>query len=185
MATNAGLARIFGSDNDAIYLAPIGTVLPTTIDGPLNGAFEDVGWIHSDGITETLTGSVNKIRGHQGNGVVRTRMNEPGSQIGFTALETKEQTQSLRYHVKSSTTSGGVRRQERGAGQRVQVRSAVIDLFDSDDDTVAERFVIPRFEITANGDRVMAYADIAGFPFLGEIIGDYVHFSTDLEADQS
>ena len=173
MAVDSSNARIFGSDSDSIYLAPIGTTLPTTIDGPLDPAFEDAGWLHSDGITETFTGSKSEIRGHQGARVVRTRIDTPGTTISFHALESKAQTKSLRYDEKSVTVSGGVRKTTRGAGQKVSARVAVIDIFDADDITVKERHVIERFEITPDGDRVFANSDIAGFPFLGEIIGDY------------
>lgn len=182
MAVNSELARIWGSDNNSISLAPVGSTLPTDLTTALDAAFEDVGWIHSDGVTEALTGSAEKIRGWQGNGVVRTRMNEPGTTISFTALETKAQTQALRYHEKSFSTTAGVRTATRGAGQRISARAAVIDLFDSDDDEVRMRLVIPRLEITPNGDLVYANSDIAGYPFIGEIIGDYTALSTDLEA---
>jgi hypothetical protein len=183
MTVNADLARIFGSDFDAIHLAPFGATLPTALDGTLDAAFEDVGWLAEDGITETLTGSVERKRGHQGRGVVRTRMNEPGTQIAFVALESKAQTNSLRYHEKEvDTTTVGVRKATRGPGQRIQVRSAVIDLFDADDDEVKERIIIPRFEIAPNGDRTFVASDIAAYPFIGEIIGDYTHLMTDTEA---
>lgn len=182
MTVNSALARIYGSDSDAIHLAPYGTTLPTTIDGELDDAFEDVGWLNDEGLAETLSGSKTKMRGHQGNAVVRTRMNETGTEIGFTALETKAQTNALRYHEKSvDTTTAGVRKTTRGPGQLVSVRAAVIDLFDADDDDVKLRLVIPRFEIVANGDRTMTATDIAGYPFIGEIIGDYMTFETDLE----
>ena len=102
---NADLARIFGGDSDSIHLAPYGSTLPTTIDGELDEAFEDVGWLHSDGLSETLAGSKTKIRGHQGQNVVRTRMTEPGTEISFVALESKGQTQSLRYHEKDVDTA--------------------------------------------------------------------------------
>lgn len=173
MAVNSNLARIFGSDSDAIYLAPLGTPLPQSIDEPLNPAYEDVGWLHSDGITETFTGSKSEIRGHQGQRVVRTRIETPGTTIGFHALESKPQTKGLRYDEKSVSVTNGVRKVRRGAGQKVQARAAVVDVFDADDVTVKERHVIERFEIVADGDRVFAGSDIAGFPFLGEIIGDY------------
>lgn len=173
MAVNSANARIFGSDTDAIYLAPLGTPLPTSIDDALNPAFEDVGWLHSDGITETFTGSKSEIRGHQGQRVVRTRIETPGTTIGFHALESKPQTKALRYDEKSVTVTNGVRKVRRGAGQKVQARAAVVDVFDADDVTVKERHVIERFEIVADGERVFAGSDIAGFPFLGEIIGDY------------
>ncbi|MEV8167338.1 hypothetical protein AB0O70_05380 [Microbacterium paraoxydans] len=182
MTVNANNARIFGSDNDAIYLAPLGTTLPTSLDDELDPAFEDVGWLNGDGITESLTGSVEKSRGYQGNGVVRTRISEPGTTVAFVALETKKQTNELRYVTKASTTTAGVRKTTRGSGQRVVKRACVIDKFDSDDVTIKERDVIEVLEISPNGDRVATNADIAMYPFLGEIIGDYDHYETDLEA---
>ncbi len=178
MAVTASNARIFGSDADAIYLAPVGTPLPTTIDEALNPAFEDVGWLHADGITETFTGSKTEIRGHQGSRVVRTRIETPGTTIGFHALESKAQTKGLRYDEKSATVVDGVRKTRRGAGQKVSARAAVIDIFDADDVTVKERHVIELFEIIPDGDRVFANSDIAGFPFKGEIIGDYDTFES-------
>jgi hypothetical protein len=178
MAVTTSNARIFGSDADAIYLAPVGTPLPTTIDEALNPAFEDVGWLHADGITETFTGSKTEIRGHQGSRVVRTRIETPGTSIGFHALESKAQTKGLRYDEKSATVVDGVRKTRRGAGQKVSARAAVIDIFDADDVTVKERHVIERFEIIPDGDRVFVNSDIAGFPFRGEIIGDYDTFES-------
>lgn len=172
--TNAENARVFGSDSDAIYLAPVGTALPVSIDAELDPDFEDVGWLHSDGITESPTGSKETIRGHQGNGVVRTRISDPGTTVSFVALEDKAQTREMRYNVKtSSVVEAGVRKETRGPGQKVSARAAVIDLFDADDVTIRERIIIERLEITPDGDRTFVNADIAGFPFVGEIIGDY------------
>lgn len=176
MTVNSANARIFGSDSDSIYLAPVGTALPTTIDGALSPAFEDVGWLHSDGITEAFTGSKTEIRGHQGARVVRTRMETPGTTISFHALESKSQTKGLRYDEKSVTTTAGVRQAKRSPGQKVSPRAAVIDVFDADDVTVKERWVFDRIEISADGDRVFVNSDIAGFPFLAEVIGDYTVF---------
>jgi len=178
VTTNASNARIFGSDSDSIFLAPIGTAVPTTINGALDPAFEDVGWIHEDGITETFTGSKSEIRGYQGARVVRTRIDTPGTTIGFHALESKTQTKALRYDEKSSSTTAGIRTVTRGAGQKVQARVAVIDIYDADDVTVKERHVIERFEIVPDGNRVYTGTDIAGFPFLGEIIGDYTSYES-------
>jgi hypothetical protein len=178
MTLVAANARIFGGESDSIFLAPFGTPLPGGIDNALDGAFEDVGWLHSDGVTETLSGSKERVRGHQGQGVVRTRMSEPGTELAFHALETKAQTQGLRYDEKSVSTAGGTRYALRGPGQKVSVRTAVIDFYDADDETVKERLEIPRFEVVANGDRVYVGTDIAGFPFLGEIIGDYGHYAS-------
>lgn len=177
MTVNADNARIYGSDLDAIFLAPLGTPLPTGISDALNGAFEDVGWLHSDGVTETQLGSKSDIRGHQGGNIVRTRIETPGTEYAFVALESKSQTQSLRYHEKSVTTTGGVRHAVRGAGQRVSPRAAVIEFYDIDNTTVKDRIAIPRFEIVGDGDRVFVNNDIAAFPFRGTIVGDFDHWS--------
>jgi len=178
MAVNAANARIYGSDLDAIYLAPVGTVLPTTISDAPGDGFEDVGWLHSDGITETPTGSKTEIRGHQGARVVRTRMETPGTTIAFVALEDKAQTRALRYDIKASDEATGVRTETRSSGQKVSARAMVLDVFDADDTTVKERWVFPRVEISADGERVFVNNDIAGFPFLAEVIGDYTVLTT-------
>lgn len=184
MAVNSDLARIFGSDSDAIHLGDIGATLPTDLTTNPGPSFEDVGWLNVDqGITETLLGSQTLIRGHQGNGVVRSRIEEPGTQFQFVALESKQQTNELRYDIKSSTTTGGIRTSVRGSGQKVKRRSAVIDLFDIDDDLIQVRFCIARLEIVPNGDRLYINNDIAAYPFLGTVIGDITVIETDLEAE--
>jgi len=180
MTADASLARIFGSDSDALYLAPVGTALPTTINGALDPDFEDIGWLHSDGITETPTGSKTEIRGHQGNRVVRTRTESPGTTFSFVALESKPLTTELRYDVKNTdVTTPGVRKQTRSPGQKVTARAAVLDIFDADDITIKERWVFPRIEISADGERVFVNNDIAGFPFIAEVISDYTVFSSE------
>lgn len=182
MGVNSDLARIYGSDLDSIWLGELSATLPSALEAPVG--FEEVGWISPDGITETPTGSVEKIRGHQGNGVVRTRVSEPGTQIAFAALESKELTNRLRYHVKSSTVTTGVRKETRGAGQRVTTMQAVIDLYDQSDETIRGRFIIPRFEIAPDGERIFGNTEIAAFPFLGEIVGDYFFLETEVEVEE-
>lgn len=179
MSVNSANARIFGSDSDAIYLAPYGTPTPMSELDVLDSAFEDVGWLHSDGITETLTGTKSVVRGYQGSGVVRTLVTDSGTQVRFVALESKPQTKALRYDEKSVSVVNGVRHVVRGAGQKVSVRTAVIDLFDADDVTVKERIVIPRLEIIPVGDRLFVSSEIAGFEFEAEIIGDYTVFEAE------
>lgn len=182
MAATGGInknnAFIAGSTKDAVYLAPVGTPLPTTIDGELNPAFEHVGWIHADGVTETPTGSKAEIRGHQGQGVVRTRIETPGTQLSFTALESKPQTKALRYDEKSSDVTGNVRKTVRGPGQRVSSRAMVVDKWDADFEDRHERDVYATVDITPNGDRVYTGTDVAGFPMLCDIIGNSEHYET-------
>lgn len=178
---NAANARIFGSELDAVYLAPIGTALPTGIDTELDPAFEAVGWLNEDGITEAATGSVDKKRGFQGSGVVRTLVTEPGTTVAFVAMETKQQTQELRNHVKQSTVTAGVRKSTIGPGQRIAKRACVIDLHDIADTAIKRRDIIEVLEISTNGDVQYTSTEIAVYPFLGEVIGDKIRYETDTE----
>jgi hypothetical protein len=181
MTLNPANARIFGSDLDAIYLAPLGTPLPNPAASglleALNGAFEDVGWLSDDGVAEELSGSKTKYRGHQGQGVIRTRMEESGTEYTFVAAETKAQTLSLRYDEAASSTAGGVRTSTRRPGQKVSARAAVLDFFDADDSTIKERLAIPRFEIAPDGNSSFIANGIRMFPFRGEIIGQSFHWA--------
>lgn len=180
---DSALARIFGSDNDKIWLATIGATMPADLTGSPGASFEDIGWLNTDtGVTETALGSLAEIRGHQGAGIVRTRMETPGTQFQFVALEQKTMTDELRYDVKTSESTGGVKTSTRGPGQKVKPRAAVIDLLDIDDDDVQVRICIPRLEIIPNGDRVFINSDIAGYPMIGTVIGDYTVIETDLES---
>ncbi|HEY9467881.1 MAG TPA: hypothetical protein VIR54_32530, partial [Vicinamibacterales bacterium] len=52
----------------------------------------------------------------------------------------------------------------------------VIDFYDIDNTTVKERWCIERLEIVPDGDKEYTNSDISGFPFVGEIIGDYTTF---------
>lgn len=184
MAKNENLARVYGGDDDAIWLAPIGTDVSTiTIDTDLSTipAFEEVGWLSEDGVPETASGSVTKLRGHQGGRVVRTIMSEGGTSYAFTAYETKKLTNDLWGDVKSSEVTAGVRTEIRSPGQKVSRRVAVLDFFDQGMDDVKERVIIEVFEITPNGDRGRTNADIAAFPFSGEAISDIKTLSTESE----
>lgn len=180
---NSDLARLYGSDNDSVHVGPTSATFPTTLDAN-PGGFEEIGWLDADtGITETLLGSITEIRGHQGGGVVRTRVENPGTQFQFVALETKALTDDLRYDVKSSTSTGGVRSEVRGSGQKAKRRKLVIDLYDqisTTDDEIKLR-VMATVEIVPNGDRVYVNSEIAGYPMLATVIGDITVLQTDLE----
>lgn len=171
-AINSDNAFIAGSDQDAVFLAPLGTTLPEDLSD-LPAAFEHVGWIHLDGLTEAPLGSKTEIRGHQGQAVVRSRMETPGTQWSFTGLESKPLTDKLRYVEKSTSVSGGIRKTVRGPGQKVTSMVAVVDVYDMGFTTRQKRHVFEQWDITPNGERIYAGSDIASYPFLADVIGDY------------
>lgn len=167
MATNSANARIFGSDNDAVWIAPYGTPLPTDL-GDLGPEFVDAGWLSPDGITVTPSDSVEKFRGHQGGRVVRTKITESDTTFQFQALETTALALGLQFDVLDAVSAGaGVTSLSVSSGRKVAVRTIVVDVFDED---IHYRFAIERAEIGERSEFSLANNAITGYTFTTEVI---------------
>lgn len=182
MALDAANARIFGSDDDKVLIAPLGTTPPTALAAPSED-FLDVGWLHTDGIPFTPTDSVEKIRGHQGGRVVRTTITESDLTFQFQALETTALTLALQHNITSASTASGNTTMEASPGRLVLARAFILDLFDKDDPSIQYRYVIPRGEIGERSEFAHSNADITGYTFNVEVIGSYQIITNDPAAE--
>lgn len=178
MALDAANARIFGSDDDRVLLAPLGSTLPTDLSAP-DLAFEDVGWLHTDGLPFTPTDSVEKIRGHQGGGVVRTTITESDLTFQFIALETNAVTLPLQHNIQSATDAAGVTTLEARPSRLVLARAFVLDLYDKDNTDIHYRYICPRGEIGERSEFAHVNNDITAYTFNVEIIGSYQIITND------
>lgn len=178
MTLDAANARIFGSDDDKVLVAELGSTLPTSL-AAVDAAFEDVGWLHSDGLPFTPTDNVEKIRGHQGGRVVRTTITESDLTFGFQALESNSVTMPLQHNITSATSATGVTTLNASPGRLVLARAFVLDLFDKDNPDIHYRYVIPRGEIGERQEFTASNADITGYTFAVEVIGSYQIISND------
>lgn len=184
MAVDSSNARIFGSDNDAVHVGPLGTTLPTAPDEALDPDLIDTGWLHPDGIEFTPGDSVEQFRGHQGARIIRTKITESGTQFMFQCLESKAAVLDLQHNVIDHTDTAGppaYTTHTLSPSRRVAPRAFVIDVYDDDTglEVVQDRYVIPRGEIGERQSFTLANSDIVGFTFNVEIIGDFFKISTD------
>ena len=164
--TNADNAFMAGSEKDTLYLGPAGTDLSTitNLTTPMPEAMVDVGWISDDGMTLDMSDSVDKIRGHQGNGVVRTYMSDSSTSFKASLLESK--LELLKKYLGATkaekvTTTGtdSITRMTVSASRKVESLCGVVDLFDVSTGK-QRRYIFPRLEL---GER-------AGFSFkVGEL----------------
>lgn len=176
MALDSDNARIYGSDDDCVYDAPIGTTPPATLATDPPEPWEDFGWLSEDGIDINPSDSVEKFRGHQGGRVVRTKMTNSETQFVFRCLETKAQTINLQFNVKDRETTDGTTRTTFSSGRQVVARAFIIDLFD---DGVHRRFEIPRGEIGERGSIAFKNSEMTVYEFTVEIIGDWYELTND------
>ena len=139
----------------AVYVAPAGTAAPTASDSTLNVAFADLGYVHSDGISESIDKTTNQIRSWQDGSLVREIVSEGTYSVSFTLIETKEEVLELYYGV--SVVNGEVDIDPRKTGGR---KSFVIDVVDGDS---VERTYIPTGEVTSVGERTLASGEAIGY----------------------
>lgn len=180
MAVNSANARIFGSDNDAVWVAPLGTDLPDDLALP-EDPFADVGWLHTDGITVGGDTTVDKFRGHQGGKVIRTKVTESNTTFQFQCLETTALTLGLQFNILDKTSTTGLATATISASRKVTPRAFIIDVFDADDEAnpYQYRWMFERGEIGEREEFTLINSDITGYTFTVEVIDEFLLLTND------
>ena len=155
MSKNYSNVRVFADEENAVYLAPKGTVLPTGLDA-LATPFEEVGWISEDGVSSGLSTEVYKPKAFQGGKIVRSRVKSTEKNLKFTALETKILTLEAYYGGKiTPTVATGVATYTEPETAGVSEYVCIVDKFDGDIHTRKCYELISvgeRGDIQSNGD---------------------------------
>lgn len=169
MALTADKVRV--GTTGAIYVGPTSSTAPTGATATLTG-FTELGYVHSDGVTETRDRSTNQIRAWQNSDLVREVVTEATATFQAVLLETSAATLAAYYGATVDPADGSIEVNPAATGGR---QSFVIDLVDGAD---AIRTYIPSGEILSVGEQVYqngepvgydititAYASEAGFSF--------------------
>lgn len=180
--TNADNAFMAGSDNDTLYLGPAGTALSavTALDSAIPEALTDCGWITDDGITIGFDDSVDKIRGHQGHGVVRTYMSDSSTTFQASLIEQKLRLLTDYMSGESSKSADGNEVTITAKASRQVVRmAAVADMFDVSTGK-HRRYVMPIVELGERGDQEFTVGSLTVLECNLEVIGGYKLISNEL-----
>lgn len=184
MGQNVENVRIFGSDDDAVSLAPYATALPTTAAeaGTAPTGFVDAGWIHTDGITIGGDTTVERFRGHQGGRVIRVKVTESNTTVQWQCLETTALTLGLQLNIKAKATALGLTTATVSSGRKADRRALVVDTFDADvlvaGDPLFYRYAA-KVEVAEREQFVLSSADMTGYTFTAEVIGDFTIITND------
>lgn len=158
-ATNvsAGKPKVGG----AIFTAPVGTPLPTSATEALNSAFQSLGYVSEDGLTNGTSLEVNKIKAWGGDTVLVIQASKEDT-FKYVLIEVKSKT-VLGYVYGEDNVTGTL---ESGLVVKVNnndvpERSLVIDMLLRDN--TAKRIVIPSCKISEVGDIVYSDGEAVGY----------------------
>lgn len=138
----------------AVYVGPTSATGPTSSSSALTG-FTDLGYVSSDGITETIDKTTNQIRAWQNGSLVREVISEGTYSVTLTFIETKLEV--LELYFGSAITGGELDGDPTKSGGR---KSFVMDIVDG---SIVERTYIPAGEVTAVGERTLASGEAVGY----------------------
>ncbi len=175
-ANNAFMA---GSERDTLYLGPIGTDLSsvTALDSPIPAALQDVGWLDEDGLTLGMSDSVDKIRGHQGHGVVRTYMSDSSTTFTANLIESKlAQVKSYLGVTKTEKVtvgSGSITRMEVSTSRKVESMCGIADLFDVSTGK-QRRYIFKRLELGERSDIQFKVGELTVYECNFEVLDGYI-----------
>lgn len=126
-----------------VYVAPVGTALPTAWDGSLNAAFTGLGYHSEDGVSINQSVEIVRLGAWQSKKDIRRLRDAETFRITFNLLQWDENTVPLAFGGGSVTepTSGKFKYTPAASSDALVERALICDV---DDGTERLRFVIPR-----------------------------------------
>lgn len=155
---NAGKPAATG----AVFVAPLGTALPTNATTAKNGAFVEVGYISTDGVTNSNAITSTDIKAWGGD-VVLTLKTDRTDTFAFTMIES-DNTNALKVAFGDSNVTvdanGNISIKGNNAVQAN--REFIIEMLEADG--YARRIVIPNGAVSSLGDIVYKDDQAIGYP---------------------
>lgn len=174
MAKDRTNVRIFNDLKSAVWVAPKGSVLPTSLAVP-DPAFIEAGWLGEDGTTFARDWDKTDYFACQGGTLVRSKIKNVVDTFQFVAIESNRATLGLYYRGAPITVTGTAPNQVGKIAVTAQAvtdeRAWIVDEFDGA--TTQRRFVIPTGEVTEVGDVVYKNDEITAYDLTVSIYGDY------------
>jgi hypothetical protein len=168
-----------GSEKDTLYLGPANTDLSTitNLNTPMPNGMIDVGWLSEDGMDLGMSDSVDKVRGHQGHGVVRTYMSESSTTFKASLLESKLELLKRYLGVlkteKVTAGTSSITRMEVSTSRKVEGLVGVADLFDVSTGK-QRRYVFKRLELGERSNISYKVGELTVYEYNLEVLDGYV-----------
>lgn len=166
---NSDNIRVFGSLDDALWVAPVGTQMPTTLELNLPSPWVPVGWLSDSGVPLEISTDVEKFKAHQGSTTVRTKVTSTEKTISFTMLEKTPLALRLHQGAEAPTTlSPGIAKVVLPEGIGVVSVAAVLV---TRDEKVVDFLCMEKIEIGEREEVPNAADEISGYGMSAEVVG--------------
>lgn len=142
----------------AIYVAPLGTTLPTTSQAALNVAFQDLGYMDESGVAELINEQITNLKAWQNSDVVRKVQTEHDYTLGFVPMETNAVVLGTFYDNYDGSGADGIVNIEGGLPTH---KAFVFDIIDGDDE---HRIVVQDGQLTTRGQVNHVATDATKYP---------------------
>jgi hypothetical protein len=129
-----------------VYVAPVGTALPTTPTAALNAAFVGLGLITTDGVSLNIEPEIFEVMSWQARQATRRELVGQAVTASFVLQQFNESTVPFAFGGGSVTNpSGSVYRYELPTSGALDERALIIDAIDG---SVHQRMIIPRGNVS-------------------------------------
>jgi hypothetical protein len=129
-----------------IYIAPVGTALPTTATGSLNAAFVGLGFVTTDGVALSVAPEIQEIASWQSRTPTRRELISQTVTATFVLQQFDENTVPFAFGGGTVTNpSGSNYRYELPTSGSLDERAMIIDAVDG---SIVQRWIIPRGSVT-------------------------------------
>lgn len=161
MTLKSSEVRVAGTGE--LWLAPVGTALPTAASTALNAAFKGYGYTSEDGVSLSKSVDREGVPAWQSTTPVRYIITGQELTIACTFLQSNENILKLWLASGDFATDGGT-----PAGYRADVSVDPVGqqfalCIEWEDDAITSRLVVPKVEVTETGDVTLA-REATSFP---------------------
>lgn len=181
--SNALNALMVGSEDDSVYLGAHSTTVADmvrsieSLTAPVPVPLTDRGWVSEDGTSLELSDSVDKIRGHQGHGVVKTYMSESDTsfKVSFleTQLETLVETLDISRGKLVGTGAKAVAVLDVPSSRKTRLLTGMVDLWDVSGVDAQFRFLFPMLSLGERTGISGKVGSIMTYEYNLEVLGGF------------
>lgn len=163
--------RVYGDEDDAVWLAPLGSTLPTGLAAP-DAAFDEVGTLGEGDFSQNREAEVNELLDHSGQ-VVAVVVPTSSKTINFEAIEDNEVVEALANDITSGpTTVTDVTTTTYSSKYTPKSRAMVVDkYFIKAGVRYLDRLVVASARVVVSGDEVWSRENYTAYAATAKIIG--------------